>query len=91
MSNFIFLLPQKSDAHTSKGWTLASGALNYQATHHLVPYIHQYYYPEVAPIIRKVAEKYGVKYLRLESFSDALSSHLGYLNIMGQKPKAKAN
>ena len=84
------LLALHTDAHTSTAWTLASGALNYQSTHHLVPYIHQYFYPEVAPIIKDIAKKYNVKYLHLDTFSEALGSHLGYLEMMGQQPKTKS-
>lgn len=49
-------------AHGSAFWTFFSGALNYQVVHHLFPDILQCYYPEIAPIVRKTCQEFGVKY-----------------------------
>lgn len=42
-------------AHSSWFWTTSTGALNYQSTHHLLPGVHQYYYPQIMPIIQVVS------------------------------------
>jgi fatty acid desaturase/predicted heme/steroid binding protein len=76
-------------AHLNRFWTISTGALNYQSTHHLVPKIHQYYYPQIAPIIQKTAAEFGVKYLCKETFTDALGSHLGYLHYLGHNKDQK--
>ncbi|KIW04648.1 uncharacterized protein PV09_04393 [Verruconis gallopava] len=49
-------------AHGDFWTTFMCGSLNYQAVHHLFPYISQYYYPEMAPIVRDVCAEYGVGY-----------------------------
>lgn len=77
-------------AHGNWFWTMFSGALNYQSTHHLVPGYHQYYYPEAAKVIQAVAAEYKVEYKCMDTFSDALNSHLNYLHAMGRQPKDDA-
>jgi fatty acid desaturase len=70
-------------AHGSWWTTFMTGALNYQVTHHLFPYISQIHYPAIAPMIREHCAKHGVTYYHLDSFTDALKNHLKYLYIMG--------
>ncbi|KAL7752584.1 sphingolipid delta-4 desaturase [Sorochytrium milnesiophthora] len=70
-------------AHGSAFWTMATGALNYQAVHHIFPQVSQYYYPQIAPIIQATCKEFGVTYLVKDSFVSALSSHLLYLKTLG--------
>eukprot|EP01119_Soliformovum_irregulare_P001521 TRINITY_DN11221_c0_g1_i1.p1 TRINITY_DN11221_c0_g1~~TRINITY_DN11221_c0_g1_i1.p1 ORF type:complete len:458 (+),score=100.47 TRINITY_DN11221_c0_g1_i1:78-1451(+) len=70
-------------AHGDWMTTFLTGALNYQVTHHLFPYISQVHYPEIAPIIREHCKKYGVEYHVLPTFTDAFKAHIQYLAIMG--------
>jgi len=70
-------------AHGSWWTTLLTGALNYQVTHHLFPYISQVHYMEIAPMIREHCSKYGITYHVLPTFWDALKAHIQYLAIMG--------
>jgi len=70
-------------AHDSWLTTFATGALNYQVTHHLFPQISQIHYPALGPIIRDHCAKHGVKYTVLPSFWAALKAHIGYLAQMG--------
>jgi fatty acid desaturase len=72
-------------AHHSPLTAFLTGHLNYQVTHHLFPYISQIHYPQVAPIIKAKCKKYGLTYNELPTFYDALSAHLGYLKLMGNK------
>lgn len=70
-------------AHGSWWTTFFSGALNYQVTHHLFPYICQIHYPAIAPIIKEHCAKHGITYHYLPSLSEALKNHLNYLALMG--------
>jgi len=70
-------------AHGSWWSTFLSGALNYQVTHHLFPYICQLHYPAIAPIILDHCKQYNIKYTVLPTFWDALKAHFEYLRIMG--------
>lgn len=70
-------------AHDSWWTTFFTGALNYQVTHHLFPYISQVHYPKIAPIIKEHCKKNGIEYFCLPTFKDALAAHLKYLAVMG--------
>jgi fatty acid desaturase len=70
-------------AHDSWITTFLTGALNYQVTHHLFPYISQIHYPEIAPIIREHCKEYRIHYTVLPTFYDAFKAHLTYLAKMG--------
>jgi len=72
-------------AHDSYLTTFLTGALNYQVIHHLVPYVSQVHYPEIAPIIKQIFAKYNVKYNYLPTFWDAFKNHINYLKDMGHK------
>jgi len=71
-------------AHGSWFWTFFTGSLNYQCVHHLFPSVHQCYYPVIAPIILKTAKEFGVPYKVIDTFSEALSTHLNHLKVLGQ-------
>jgi linoleoyl-CoA desaturase len=62
------------------------GGLNYQVEHHLFPKICHIHYPEIAPIVKKTAEEFGIPYLENESFGQALMSHIRFLREMGKMP-----
>ena len=55
------------------------GGLNYQVEHHLFPNICHIHYPKIAPIVRSVAKEFNVPYLEHETFTQALSSHIGLM------------
>jgi len=67
--------------------TFFSGALNYQSIHHLFPSISQYHYPAIAPLIRDVCKKHGVRYNYLDTFGQAFMAHVEYLKDMGIQGK----
>jgi hypothetical protein len=74
------------DYSQNSPWTtFCCGALNFQIEHHLLPSVSQYHYPAIAPIVRKVCKKHGVKYNCLPNFYTALYLHLKYLYQLGQK------
>lgn len=45
----------------------------------------QYHYPAIAPIIKQVCEEYGVRYIHLNSFWEAIGAHLRHLKRMGEE------
>jgi fatty acid desaturase len=70
-------------AHGSWWTTFLTGALNYQVTHHLVPYVSQVHYPDIAPIIVDHCKEHGITYHVLPSFWAAFKAHIRYLSVMG--------
>jgi len=70
-------------AHDNKLVAFFTGALNYQVTHHLFPYVSQAYYPQIAPIIRKTCKEFDVPYIVLPTFRSAFVAHIHYLVVMG--------
>jgi fatty acid desaturase/predicted heme/steroid binding protein len=66
---------------------LLCGALNYQSIHHLFPSVSQYHYPAIAPIVRGIATKYGVRFNYLSDFTAAFMAHVQYLKHMGEQGK----
>ena len=68
----------KTTANFARGNRLLSwyvGGLNYQIEHHLFPRICSIHYPELSPIVRRVAEKHGLPYHYHPTFFAALRSH----------------
>jgi linoleoyl-CoA desaturase len=62
-------------------WLL--GGLNFQIEHHLFPRVPHTHYPQIARIVRRTAEKHGVRYTVQPSFWAAISSHARHLRSMG--------
>lgn len=67
-------------------WTLVTGALNHQTTHHLFPGISQYYYRQVTPIVVATCKEFNIPYHYKPTFSQALGAHLNHLENMGLAP-----
>ena len=70
-------------------WSMITGTVNHQVTHHLFPGVLQTHYPQITPIVRQTCAEFGIQYNCLPSVWGALSQHYGYLNIMGINPKTK--
>lgn len=70
-------------AHGSWWTTFFTGALNYQVTHHLFPYISQMHYIEIAPIVLQHCKEAGITYHVVPNFWEAFKLHIKYLGIMG--------
>ncbi len=60
------------------------GGLNYQVEHHLFPNISHVHYRDIAPIVRKTAEKYDLPYYVNDTFIKALGSHTSMLKRLGR-------
>mmetsp|Transcript_5546 Transcript_5546/g.5727 ORF Transcript_5546/g.5727 Transcript_5546/m.5727 type:complete len:478 (+) Transcript_5546:79-1512(+) len=65
--------------------TFCCGALNYQIEHHLLPTVSQYHYPAIAPIVKEICRKHGVRYNELPNYYSAFYHHVKHLYNMGQK------
>jgi linoleoyl-CoA desaturase len=62
------------------------GGLNYQIEHHLFPQVCHIHYPEISPIVKRVAEEYGLVYNVQPTVARALIEHGRMLKILGSKP-----
>ncbi len=71
-------------AHGSKWFSWLIGGLNYQVEHHLFPTICHVHYKNIAPIVKKTAEEFGVPYHQHKTFGGALMSHFRLLHALGK-------
>jgi linoleoyl-CoA desaturase len=62
------------------------GGLNYQIEHHLFPSICHVHYKQLAPIVQRTAEMYGIPYNLKPGFGAALISHFKQLKRLGEVP-----
>ena len=60
------------------------GGLNYQVEHHLFPHISHVHYPQIARIVKKTAEEYGLPYKVMPTFLFAIREHARMLHKMGR-------
>jgi len=65
-------------------WTVFTGGLNHQTSHHLFPHMLQSYYPQITPIVRKTCKEFGVRYNYFPTFWEALCCHFRHLQEMGR-------
>jgi fatty acid desaturase len=56
-------------------WTHVSGGLNHQVVHHLFPGVNHCHYPRLWKIVRDVCKKHDIKYVRYDSFREAIAAH----------------
>eukprot|EP00731_Ephydatia_muelleri_P000259 Em0001g259a len=68
-------------------WTVVTGALNHQTTHHLFPGVLQSHYMKITPIVKKTCEEFGVKYHHVNTTTEALGCHINHLKVLGQGSK----
>lgn len=88
---FVHQLATTADfAQHNKLLTWYIGGLNYQVEHHLFPGISHVHYPEIAKIVKKTTDEFGVQYNVYKNISQALSSHIRMLVKMGKTPEPKA-
>ena len=64
--------------------TWYSGGLNHQIEHHLFPNICHVHYRDIAPIVRKTAEEFGLPYRSNTTFMDAVRLHTQQLKQLGR-------
>ncbi len=61
------------------------GGLNYQVEHHLFPHISHVHYPQIAKIVKRTAEEYGLPYKVMPTFVNAIGEHAKMLKKMGRE------
>ncbi len=66
------------------------GGLNFQVEHHLFPKISHIHYPAIRPIVKKTAERFGIKYNEEPTLWSAIRSHVRVLKKLGQNPSSVA-
>lgn len=75
-----------TDFAPGKGFlTWFIGGLNYQIEHHLFTGICHVHYPDLAPIVKKTADEFGVVYHVESTFWKALRGHVKMLKKLGRK------
>jgi len=62
-------------------WTL--GGLTNQIEHHLFPHISHVHYRNLAPIVKRTAEEFGLPYNTNGSFISAVIKHFKMLKVLG--------
>merc|ERR1712087_1037046 len=60
-----------------------TGGLNFQVEHHLFPRMSSAWYPYIAPKVREICEKHGVKYAYYPYVFTNLVSTLKYMHAAG--------
>ena len=60
------------------------GGLNYQAVHHLFPQVSHGWYPQIAPVIARVAAEHGAAYQSIPTLRAAIASHYRFIKRMGR-------
>ena len=65
-------------------WTVFTGGLNHQTTHHLFPGVIQSHYYRLTPIVAETCKEFGLKYHCAHSPIEGLGSHLSHLKKLGQ-------
>ena len=65
-------------------WTVFTGALNHQTTHHLFPGVIQSHYPKITPIVEETCKEFGITYHYVDTTREALNCHIQHLKKLGQ-------
>ena len=63
-----------------------SGGLNQQIEHHMFPSVNHCHLPDLAPKVKALCEKHGVKYNEVRGYREALRTHLKHTEKMGVRP-----
>ena len=66
-------------------WTVFTGALNHQTTHHLFPGVIQSHYSKITPIVAQTCKEFGLQYHYVETTWEALGCHVNHLRKLGQE------
>jgi fatty acid desaturase len=64
---------------------LASGGLNLQIEHHLLPGVNHAHLYRLSPELREICERHGVRYQSFPSFTAALRSHFSLMRRLAEE------
>eukprot|EP00948_MAST-09A_sp_MAST-9A-sp1_P000896 g896.t1 len=68
---------------------LINGGLNMQIEHHFFPRMNSIHYPTIAPVVRSVCKRHGVKYVYYDTIFENTYGLLQYMYKEGTKGKNK--
>ncbi|MBK9176154.1 MAG: acyl-CoA desaturase [Flavobacteriales bacterium] len=77
------LLTTANFSPRSRLLTWFTGGLNFQIEHHLFPYVSHLHYPDIAPIVQRTAEEFGLPYNVKPTLVKAIGSHVRRLRQLG--------
>jgi fatty acid desaturase len=66
-----------------------TGGLNFQIEHHLFPRMSSWYYPQIAPIVKKCCEDHGVTYAYYPYIWENMVSCVKYMQEVGDEVPTK--
>ncbi len=69
----------------SKLFSWLIGGLNFQVEHHLFPNISHVHYRNLAPLVQKTAQEFGIPYHCEQTFFAAICNHYRMLRILGRE------
>lgn len=78
------LLTTTNFSPNSRVFSWLIGGLNYQIEHHLFPNICHVHYPQISPIVKETALKYGIPYNEKSTFAGAIHDHVKMLKSLGK-------
>lgn len=64
-----------------------TGGLNHQIEHHLFPHISHTHYPDIAPIVQRTADEFGLPYHSFPRVLDAVSGHYRMVRDLSVEPE----
>ncbi len=64
---------------------LYSGCLNYQIEHHLFPFVNHCHLPHLAPLVKELCRKHGVRYNEAAGYVDAFRRHFDHTMDMSKE------
>ncbi len=64
---------------------ILSGGLNYQIEHHLFPFVNHCHLPMLAPDVKRICQRHGVRYNEVGGYVEALRCHLEHTHEMSKK------
>lgn len=79
------VLTAQNFAHDSTFWWVFSGGLNYQIEHHLFPGVNHEHLPNIKPIVKRLCEKHGIRYIYEPTYGDMLRKYLKLVNELSNK------
>ena len=63
-----------------------AGGLNFQIEHHLFPNICHTHYPDIACIVERTAQEFGLPYNSHDTYLGTVKSHFGIMRELGTEP-----
>lgn len=87
-TNFLKHQVKTSQDFATGSWFcyLFSGGLNQQIEHHMFPCVNHCHLPALAPKVRELCAKHGVKYNDLSGYWEALTLHMEHTKELGVRP-----